>query len=167
MTKTGEPMAPLSFRGFWLHTVWNQPPGGDSVCQVAFPRLPGEATTPMLEYKPEKFPQSLVQGPKMAVNLGPPFRDYWNIDSDLVLPLAIDTYKRRHETKWAEQDPEVSLQEQRVSKGGTCSQEGSSGCGGWQQSCIPNRGHTPGAKSLGDCAQHSRTHPHPLSPDTT
>ena len=41
MTRTGEPMAPLSFRGFRLHTVWNQLPGGDSAHQVAFPRLLG------------------------------------------------------------------------------------------------------------------------------
>ena len=100
-------MAPLSFRGFWLHTVWNRPPGGDSVHQVTFPRLQGEAITPRLEYKPEKFPQSLVQGPKMAINLGPPSSDHWNIDLDLVLPLAIDMYKQRHEAKRVEQDPEA------------------------------------------------------------
>ena len=107
MTRTGQPMAPLSFRGFRLHTVWNRPPGGDSVRQVTFPCLQGEATAPMLEYEPEKFPQSLVQGPKMAINLGPPSCNHWNINSDLVLPLAIDTYKQRREAKWAEQDPEA------------------------------------------------------------
>ena len=92
--RTGEPMAPLSLRGLRLHTVWNRPPGGDSVCQVAFPHLLGEATTPMLEYKQEKFPQSLVQGPKMVINLGPPSRDHWNIVLDLVLPLTVDKYAR-------------------------------------------------------------------------
>ena len=107
ITKTGEPMAPLSFRGFWLHTVWNRSPGGDSVCQVTFPCLQGKATSPMLEYEPEKFPQSLLQGPKMAINLWPPSSDHWNIESDLVLPLAIDMYKRRHEAKRVEQDPEA------------------------------------------------------------
>ena len=100
-------MAPLSFRGFRLHTVWNRPPGGDSVCQVAFPHLQGEATTPMLEYEPEKFPQSLLQGLKMAINLGPPSSDHWNIKLDLVLPLAIDTYKQWREAKRVEQDPEA------------------------------------------------------------
>ena len=107
ITRTGEPMASLSFRGFRLHTVWNRPPGGDSVRQVAFPCLLGEAPTSMLEYEQEKFPQSLVQGPKMAINLGPPSSDHWNIISDLILPLAIDTYKRRREAKQAEQDPEA------------------------------------------------------------
>ena len=29
--RTGEPMAPLSFRGFRLHTVWTWQPGGDVV----------------------------------------------------------------------------------------------------------------------------------------
>ena len=106
MERTGEPMAPLFFRGFRLHTVWNRPPGGDSVHQVTFPRLLGEATAPMLEYEQEKFPQSLLQGPKMAINLRPPSSYHWNIDTDLVLPLTIDKYKQRCEAKWAEQDPE-------------------------------------------------------------
>ena len=106
MTRTGEPIAPLSFRGFRLHTVWNRPPGGDSVHQVAFPHLLGEATTSMLEYEQEKFPQSLMQGPKMAINLGPPSSYHWNIVSDLVLPLTVDKYKQQREAKHAEQDPE-------------------------------------------------------------
>ena len=105
-TRTGEPMAPPSFRGFRLHTVWYRPPGGDSVCQVAFPRLLGEATTPMLEYEQEKFPQSLLQGPKMAVNLRPPSSYHWNIDMDLILLLTIDKYKQQCEAKRVEQDPE-------------------------------------------------------------
>ena len=106
MTKTGEPMAPLSFRGFRLHTVWNRLPGGDSVRQVTFPHLLGEVTASMLEYEQEKFPQTLMQGPKMAINLRPPSSDHWNIVSDLVLPLTVDKYKQWHEAKWVEQDPE-------------------------------------------------------------
>ena len=106
MTRTGEPIAPLSFRGFRLHTVWNWPSGGDLVHQVAFPHLLGEATASMLEYKQEKFPQSLMQGPKMAINLRPPSSDHWNIISDLILPLTVDKYKQRREAKCAEQDPE-------------------------------------------------------------
>ena len=106
MTRTGEPMAPLSFRGFRLHTVWTQQSGGDLVHQVAFPRLLGEATTSMLEYEQEKFPQGLMQGSKMAINLRPPSSDHWNIVSDLVLPLTVDTYRQWREAKHAEQDPE-------------------------------------------------------------
>ena len=106
MERTGEPLAPLSFQGFRLHTVWNWPPGGDLVCQVSFPHLRGEATAPMLEYEQEKFPQNLLQGPKMLIDLWPPSSEHWNINSDLILPLTIDTYKRRCEAKQAEQDPE-------------------------------------------------------------
>ena len=93
MNRMGEPMAPLYFRGFRLHTVWNRPPGGDPFHQVTFPHLRGEATAPMLEYEQEKFPQSLLQGPKMSINLQPPSSEHWNIDSDLILTLTIDTYK--------------------------------------------------------------------------
>ena len=60
----------------------------------------------MLEYKQEKFPQSLLQGPKMSINLGPPSSEHWNIDSDLILTLTIDTYRRWREAKRVEQDPE-------------------------------------------------------------
>ena len=107
MTRTGEPMAPLSFRGF--HTVWTRQSGGDLVHQVTFPPLLGEATTSMLEYEQEKFPQGLMQVPKMAINLRPPSSNHWNIISDLVLPLTVDTYRQRHEARHAEQDPGESV----------------------------------------------------------
>ena len=77
--RTGKPMAPLSFRGFRLHTVWTQQSGGDLVNQVAFPHFLGETTTPMLEYEPKKFPQGPMQGPNMAINLRPPSDNHWNI----------------------------------------------------------------------------------------
>ena len=103
MKRTGEPMAPLSFRGFRLHTVWTRQSGGDLVCQVTFPRFLGETTMSMLEYEPEKFPQGLMQGPKMVINLRPPSVDHWNITMDLILPLAVDTFRRRCEAKRAAQ----------------------------------------------------------------
>ena len=92
LMKTDEPMAPLHFRGFRLHTVWTQQPGEDLAHQVAFPHFLGKATASMLEYKPERIPQELMQGQKMAVNLRPPSSNHWNIVSDLVLPLMIDTF---------------------------------------------------------------------------
>ena len=60
----------------------------------------------MLEYEPEKLPQGLMQGPKMAINLRPPSGNHWNIISDLVLPLTVDTFRWRHEAKRVEQDLE-------------------------------------------------------------
>ena len=99
MMRTGEPMAPLYFRGFRLHTVWTQQPGGDLVCQIAFPHFLGEGASSMLEYEPEKFPQGLMQGPKMVINLRPLSNNHWNIASDLVLPLAMDTSRQWREAK--------------------------------------------------------------------
>ena len=101
LTKTDEPLAPLQFRGFRLHTVWTQQPGEDLVRQVAFPHFLGEATLPMLEYEPERIPQELMQGQKMAVNLRPLSNDHWNIVSDLVLPLIQGTLRQQHEAKQA------------------------------------------------------------------
>ena len=102
--RTGEPLAPLWFWGFRLHTVWSRPPGGEPVHQIAFPRLRGDATAPMLEYELEKFLQSMQQGTKIAVSLRPPSKEHWNIDSDLILTLTMDTYQRRLEAKRAGQD---------------------------------------------------------------
>ena len=106
MEKMGEPLAPLWFQGFRLHTVWGWPPGGEPVCQITFPHLRRDATSPMLEYEPEKFPQSMWQGPKMAISLRPPSKEHWNIESNLILTLTLDTYQRRLEAKRADQDPE-------------------------------------------------------------
>ena len=99
----GEPMAPLSFRGFRLHTIWTQQSGGDLVCQMAFPHFLGEGTSSMLEYEPKKFPQGLKQGQKMVINLRPPSKDHWNVTSDLVLPLTLDTYRQKRKAKRAAQ----------------------------------------------------------------
>ena len=113
MMRTGKPMAPLSFRGFRLHTVWTQQSGGDLVHQVAFPRFLGETTSSMLEYEPEKFPQGLMQGPKIAINLRPPSGNHWNITTDLILPLAVDTFRWQRDAKWGTQGLGESLREQK------------------------------------------------------
>ena len=60
----------------------------------------------MLEYKPEKFPQSVMQGSNMAINLRPPSSNHWNIASDLVLPLTVDMFRQQREAKHVEQDLE-------------------------------------------------------------
>ena len=91
---TGEPMSPLSFRGFRLHTVWTQQPGGGLACNIPFPHFLGESTSSLLKYESEKFPQGLRQGQKRALSLKPPSTDHWNIASDLVLPLALDECRR-------------------------------------------------------------------------
>ena len=142
MTRTGKPMAPLSFRGFRLHTVWTQQSGGDLVCQVAFPHFLGQSTSSMLEYEPEKFPQGLMQGPKMAINLRPPSNNHWNIAMDLVLPLAVDTFRWRCEAKRTAQGLGGRVcGSKSVSNGGTCSQGVCSSCGRQQRSCTPNKDH--------------------------
>ena len=63
----------------------------------------------MLEYKPEKFPQSMRQGPKIVISLRPPSKEHWNIDSDLILTLTMDTYQQWLEAKRAGQNPEAPL----------------------------------------------------------
>ena len=90
MEDTGEPMSPLSFRGFKLHTIWTQQPRGGLARSVPFPHFLGESISSLLEYESKKFPQGLRQGQKRALGLKPPSTNHWNIASDLVLPLALD-----------------------------------------------------------------------------
>ena len=69
----------------------------------------------MLEYEPEKFPQGLMQGPKMAINLKPPSGNHWNIALDLVLPLAVDMFRWWREAKHTAQGLEGESEEAKVS----------------------------------------------------
>ena len=108
-------MAPLHFRGFRLHTVWTQQPREGLARQVAFPHFLGEATSSMLEYEPERVPQDLMQGQKMVVNLRPPSSDHWNIVSDLVFLLMIDTFRQRREAKRVAQQQEEGSEEAEAS----------------------------------------------------
>ena len=80
-----------------------------------FLRFLGETTTSMLEYKPEKFPQGLMQGPKMVINLRPPSGNHWNIAWDLILPLAVDTFRWRCEAECMAQGLEGESEGAKVS----------------------------------------------------
>ena len=92
MEDTDEPMSPLSFRGFRLHTIWTQQPGGESACHVTFPCFLGESSSSLLKYESEKFPQGLRQGQKIALNLKPPSKDHWNILYILIYSMYTNTY---------------------------------------------------------------------------
>ena len=104
--ETGEPLTPHSFWGFRLHTVWSRPPGEEPIRQIAFPRLQGEATAPMLKHVPEKLPLNLQQGPKVAIPLKSPSSRHWNIDTEPTFSLAVNTHCRQHETKQTDQGPQ-------------------------------------------------------------
>ena len=104
--ETGEPLAPRWFWGFRLHTVWSRPPGEEPTHQIVFPQLRGDTTAPVLEHEPEKFPPSMQQGPKVAIPLRPPSSRHWNIDSDLIFGIVVDTHCQRYEAKKTGQDPQ-------------------------------------------------------------
>ena len=103
---TGEPVSPFSFRGFRLHMVWTQHPGGEMTHHISFPHLLGKSNSSLIECKSEKFPQGLRQGQKIAIHLEPSAKDHWNIASDLVLPLVLEDSRQQHEAKQAAQAQE-------------------------------------------------------------
>ena len=87
-----EPPPPVQLRGFRLHTLWSQQPGGDLFRWAGFPRLFGMSSTLLLEYIPEAIPTDLFQSPKLAITLKPPSKVHWNTASDLVLTTAQDQF---------------------------------------------------------------------------
>ena len=109
----------------------------------------------MLEYEPEKFPQGLLQGPKMSINLRPPSCAHWNIESELILTLMMDTYQRQLEAKRADQHSEresvgaeVSPREMPVPvKSPHAVASGS-------KAASPTETTLPGRKRFGDHARH-------------
>ena len=112
---TGEPMSPLSFRSFKLHTVWTQQPGGGLAHNIPFPHFLGESILSLLKYESEKFPQGLRQGQKRVLGLKPPSTIHWNIALDLVLPLALDECRQRCKARQAVQGLEGRSKRAKVS----------------------------------------------------
>ena len=90
MGGAGEPLSPLSLQSFRLHTAWSQPPGGEMMHHISLPRILGESNSSLVEYESERFPPSLMQGQKIAIDLKPLTKDHWNIASDLILPWTLE-----------------------------------------------------------------------------
>ena len=99
MEGPGEPVSPLTFRGFRLHTTWTQTLGGEQTHHICLPRFLGEGNSTLVDYKSEKFPQDLMQGQKIAIDLKPPSKDHWNITSDQILPWILEDSRDRCEAK--------------------------------------------------------------------
>ena len=107
MGGTGEPMSPLSFQGFRLHMTWTQTPGGELTHHIALPCFQGESSLSLINYKSEKFPQGLMQGLKIAIDLKPPAKDHWNITLDQMLPLILEDSQQQREATQVAQSQEV------------------------------------------------------------
>ena len=145
MEDVGDPMSPLSFRGFRLHTVWTQQPGGELASHITFLHFLGESSLSLLEYKSEKFPQGLRQGQKRVLSLKPPSTDHWNIASDLALPLTLDESRQQHKAKRVAQGLEGRSEGVKVSptEAPTLGESpqievGGSGKQGWIQGAPPD-----------------------------
>ena len=106
MKDAGELMSPLSFRGFRLYTIWTQQPGGELAKHITFPHFLGESSCSLLEYESEKLPEGLRQGQKIALSLKSPAKDHWNIVSDLIFPLMLETSRQQCGAEWVPQGPE-------------------------------------------------------------
>ena len=113
--EAGEPMSPLSFRGFRLHSNWTQQPGGELAHQITFPHFLGKSSSSLLKYKSEKIPQGLRQGQKRALSLKPSSPDHWNIALDLIFSLILNESRQRREAKRAAHSLKGRLEGAKVS----------------------------------------------------
>ena len=62
MDKTGEPLAPIWFWGFRLHTVWSQPPGGRLFVRSSFLISKGMPLHPCWSMSQRRFPRICGRG---------------------------------------------------------------------------------------------------------
>ena len=76
---------------------------------IPLPHFLGERNSSLIKYESEKFPQGLMQGPKIAIDFKPPAKDHWNIASDLIFPWILEDSRQRHVAKRAAQSREVML----------------------------------------------------------
>ena len=103
----------------------------------------------MLEYEPEKFPQGLMQGPKMVINIRPPSGHHWNITSDLVLPLAVDTFRQQCEAKCTAQGLEGESEGAKVSpKEAPAPEESPQVVAGSSRAALPTQTTYQGERAL-------------------
>ena len=116
MGGTGESVSPLSFRGFRLHTTWTQPPEGELTHHISLPHFLGKGNLSLIDYESEKFPQGLMQGPKIAIGLEPPAKDHWNIALDLILPWILEDSRQQCKAKQAAQAQEERLKGAKASQ---------------------------------------------------
>ena len=79
--------------------TWTQPPGGELTHHISLPHFLGEGNSSLINYESEKFPQGLMQGSKIAIDLKPPTKDHWNIALDLILPWILEDSRQRREAK--------------------------------------------------------------------
>ena len=116
MEGTGEPVSPFSLRGFRLHTVWTQHPGGEMTHHISFPCFLGKSSSSLVEYKSEKFPEGLRQGQKIAIGLEPSAKDHWNITLDLALLLILEDSRQQCKAKRTAQAQEEKSEGVKVSQ---------------------------------------------------
>ena len=70
---TGEPMSPLSFRGFRLHTIWTQQPRGELAHNVPFPHFLGKSTSSLLKIRVREASPGPETGPEEGTKPQVPF----------------------------------------------------------------------------------------------
>ena len=74
---------------------------------ISLPHFLGKSNSSLIEYESEKFPQGLMQGPKIAIDLKPPAEDHWNIALDPILPWMLEDSRQRCAAKRVAQSQEV------------------------------------------------------------
>ena len=106
MGGTVGPESHLSFRGFRLHRTWTQPPTGELTHHIALPYFLGESNSSLIKYESQMFPQDLMQGSKIAIDLKPPAKDHWNIVLDPILPWILEDSRHQCEARLVAQAQE-------------------------------------------------------------
>ena len=74
---------------------------------ISLPHFLGKSNLSLINSESERFPQGLMQGLKIAIDLKPPAKDHWNITLDLILPWMLEDSWQRCTAKRAAQSQEM------------------------------------------------------------
>ena len=74
---------------------------------ISLPHFLGESNSSLIKYESEKFPQGLMQGPKIAIDLKSPAKDHWNIALDPLLSWMLEDFQQQRTAKQTAQSKEV------------------------------------------------------------
>ena len=96
--------------------TWTQPPGGELTHHISLPYFLGVGNSSLINYELEKFPQDLMQGQKIAIDLKPSTKDHWNIAWDLILPWILEDSRWQCKAKRAAQAQEEKSKGAKVSQ---------------------------------------------------
>ena len=102
ITDSKKPWSPRAFRCFRLHRVVYME-GSTLRTQVAYPHLGGETKSHLLNFQKQQLIPELCEHSMVLAALAEADDGHWHVTNDLIYPICLEGFRRRHESSQASQ----------------------------------------------------------------